>query len=612
MPKTRSRMQIVRTIQAELAPFPGRLSGSLRDTVGIIVALLAAMTLRVPGISLALAILFMLQRERPGLSLRSGLNIFGGAALACVCSLVWVQMTDGTDVTRFFGMMLGIFIAAIGMSGTSFALLFTNFGFYGFLDLAAWDAHQRSGAIVASNLHNLASLAIVLASAIAVEYLFGVSHPADELKLEMQRRRSALARFFRALASDGRTLQRGELRSLQNAVVQYAHAGDRHLNKLYNRFRDDSSDVSQVPIGIHYRIGLLTRVLEKSALLSLTRQRNAGDAAYLIAIAELCERQLPDTEQPQIPFPVNAPPLLKEIQSELTQYFASMEHRRDNIELVEQEPIRRTPLLAGFFLPNAFKTPDVTVRALKLTLAVMTCYVFYNAVAWPGILTCVVTVLFTGLSSTGAMKQKQLYRFSGGAIGAALGIATVSLLFPNMDSITSLVVVAGAVSFLSGWVLRSPKMGYVGVQIGFAFFLTTLPGFDNATLIAPARDRVIGIALGILVMWFIFDQLWPLRTSKALGQILERVGEAAIRLRYAASQKDDRKRARTLSKLRASMSLELASMQQLESAARFEFGPDHKRELAACRRLVRKIEEATADFYRDALLLSNSTNSDEP
>jgi hypothetical protein len=27
--------------------------------------------------------------------------------------------------------------------------------------------------------------------------------------------------------------------------------------------------------------------------------------------------------------------------------------------------------------------------------------------------------------------------------------------------------------------------------------------------ISPARDRLIGVALGILLMWFVFDQIWP-------------------------------------------------------------------------------------------------------
>ncbi len=83
--------------------------------------------------------------------------MFCGASLACACSLLWVQLTDGTDVARFLGMMLGIFISAFGMSATTFPLLFTIFGFYGFVDLSAWDAHQSSGAIVTSNLYNLRS-----------------------------------------------------------------------------------------------------------------------------------------------------------------------------------------------------------------------------------------------------------------------------------------------------------------------------------------------------------------------------------------------------------------------------------------------------------------------
>ena len=36
------------------------------------------------------------------------------------------------------------------------------------------------------------------------------------------------------------------------------------------------------------------------------------------------------------------------------------------------------------------------------------------------------------------------------------------------------------VAFVSGWVLRSPHVGSVGVQIGFAFFLTTLQGFAQS------------------------------------------------------------------------------------------------------------------------------------
>jgi multidrug resistance protein MdtO len=350
----------------------------------------------------------------------------------------------------------------------------------------------------------------------------------------------------------------------------------------------------------HYRIGLLTRVIEKSALIALARQSVANNERYLSQIAEQCDRLLRGESLSPQPLPANAPAPLREVHSKLRQYTTVNEFSQDDPASIGPELARPSSSNAGLFLPNVFQTGAAVTYALKLTLAATICYIFYSAIDWPGILTCVVTVLFTGLSSTGAMKQKQLYRFSGAAIGGVLGIATVSLLFPNMDSITSLTLVVGAVAFLSAWTLRSPRMRYVGVQIGFAFFLTTLPGFSATTLIAPARDRVIGIAAGILVMWFIFDQLWPVRTSTALSQVLRRIQESGRQLQHALNQCDSAMAARTEANLRAAVSLEFAVVQQLESAAHFDVGRGHKRELAASRRLIRQIESA-ADFYLEAL-----------
>jgi multidrug resistance protein MdtO len=600
---------MIRMIESELAPFPGRFSGSLRDTLGIVIALLFAMTLRIPGISLALALLFLLQRERPGLSLKSALNIFSGAALALAYSLVWVQLTDSSEVARVLGMMLLIFVAAFGMSASTKPVAFTIFGFYGFLYLSLWDGHRSADAIVRSSLYNLASLVIVLLSAVAVEYVFGSRHPASELKLGLQKRLEVLSRLFHVFAKPDHASQSTETRTLQNEVLQYAHAGDRHLNKLYNLIRDGEADLEDVPIGLSYRIGLLTRILEKSALVSLNGDNKTGDGLYFAALAEQCDRLLNSETSDLSSFPPNGPHLLEDIYAELLQYATAKEHGPQDTSSRSHEASSHPSFTAGLFLPDAFVTSASLMYALKLTLAAMVCYVFYNAIAWPGILTCVVTVLFTGLSSTGAMKQKQLYRFAGAAIGGALGIATVSLFFPNMDSITSLIVVVAAVALLSAWILRSPRIGYVGVQIGFAFFLTTLPGFGTATLIVPARDRMIGIAFGILSMWFIFDQLWPVRTSTVLKQVLGRIQSSTVRLGHPSSAGDSTEAMHMLTHLRASVSLDVVTTQQLETAARFDFGREHKRELAASRRLVRQIESAAADFYTKALSLKEKGSS---
>jgi multidrug resistance protein MdtO len=299
---------------------------------------------------------------------------------------------------------------------------------------------------------------------------------------------------------------------------------------------------------------------------------------------------------------------LVEIHTELLQYAASCASHEAAAHRTEVDTPRSKPSFR-LFLPGALQSGINTTYALKLTLAATLCYTVYNAIAWPGILTCVITVLFTGLSPTGQMKQRQIYRFFGTAVGGVLAISAEALLFPNMDSITSLVVVVAAVGFIAGWVLRSPHMGSVGTQIGFAFFLTTLQGFGATTQIAVARDRVIGVALGSLVMWFIFDQLWPVRTSQALTQILIRIRQAALQLNQVDLRQNPKNFAQTLSRLRVAVSMDLANTQVLESGAYFDFGRDHLRELLQTRRLVRKIEMAASEFYSEALRQGHNATS---
>jgi multidrug resistance protein MdtO len=589
-------------LQQELAPYPGRMSGSLRDTLAAVLAVILCMTLQVPGVSLALALMFLLQRDHPGVTLRTGLMIVLGPVTAAGASILWVQFTDGTETARFLGFMIGIFIAAFCTNATRFPLFWSIFGFYGALDMAAWDTHRTPDAIVASILYNLASLTIVVCCTIAVEYAFSMRQPVQKLQREMQERLRSLATFFHALAdTDPGTRCQGILES-HKQLTQYANAGDVYLNELYDRIRNSNPQLAQVPLGIHYRIGLLTRILDKASMFgySTLSPKRADHRAEYRAIAQLCDQMLVSAPPSSTEAFTTATPLpLREIVLELHQYANIPPTVQDHN--LQVSPERQLSGSFKLFHPGALNSAEIFQHALKLTLAATLCYILFNAVAWPGIATCMVTVLFTGLTSTGAMKQKQLYRIVGAAIGGILGIVVVSLFFPNMDSITALTMVVAPVAFLSGWVLRSPRISYVGVQIGFAFFLTALPGFTATTELAPARDRVIGIALGILTMWFIFDQLWPTRTSDALRSILSRIEEAAEQLRSLLDQPALQRDKRTFDELRSLVSSELAKMQQLLVSVYFESGWHRKREIAQSRRLVQQIEASSAGFYALAL-----------
>ncbi|RZU41281.1 FUSC family protein [Edaphobacter modestus] len=567
--------RLITAIHDELKPYPGRTLGTFRDALAIVLAMIAAMVLQLPGISLALALILLLQRESAGVTFRTALEIAGGAALGLAGVLLWVQATDGVEVMRFLGVALLVFTAGFGMAASRFPLVCTMFGFYGFVFLSSWDTHRSASAIVTTSLYQLASLCLALGTAVVVNFFFANRHPAEALHEELHKRLQLLCEVFQALASA--TSHRQAFSALHHKLLQLAAAGDAPLNQLYEEAKSYGAELEP---GLHFRIGLLARSMNTAAVLPFEEH----DAPSAAALASICETLLGGSAKP-LPLPPHASIAARSLYLRLSQYATGA-------QVTAPAPQARVEPATSFalFRPDAFRNTAASMYALKLTLSAMICYTLYNAIAWPGILTCVVTVLFTGLSTTGAMKQRQIFRLSGTCIGGAIALFSESVFFPNMDSITSLVLLAGAVALLSAWVSRSPSIGSVGVQITFAFFLTSLTGFSASATIAPARDRVIGVALGIAAMWLVFDQLWPLRPSQALRQIRDRIATSRDAV-FAAST------LASLGTLRQQVSADLATMQTLTLSAAFDFGHERGREFIRSRRLGREIEAAAAEFY---------------
>src|ERR1700674_3707459 len=59
----------------------------------------------------------------------------------------------------------------------------------------------------------------------------------------------------------------------------------------------------------------------------------------------------------------------------------------------------------------------------------------------------------------------------------------------------------------SWFITSSPRLSYFGVQVALAFYLINVQEFKIQTSLAVARDRVVGILLGLFMMWLVFDQL---------------------------------------------------------------------------------------------------------
>jgi multidrug resistance protein MdtO len=151
---------------------------------------------------------------------------------------------------------------------------------------------------------------------------------------------------------------------------------------------------------------------------------------------------------------------------------------------------------------------------------------------WPGIHTCIITCFFVSLGTVGETLHKAALRLAGCLVGAALGIATILLLMPQMTDLGDLLLALACVTFLAGWIASGgERSAYAGWQIGLAYYLTVLQGAGPTLDMETARDRIIGILLGNVVVAIIFTTIWPVSVADtvrgALARAIEQLGGLA-------------------------------------------------------------------------------------
>jgi multidrug resistance protein MdtO len=271
-------------------------------------------------------------------------------------------------------------------------------------------------------------------------------------------------------------------------------------------------------------------------------------------------------------------------------------------------PSSKVPIL----IPGALRQPQTIAFALKLSLCATLCYIIYLAVGWPGISTSIATVFITGLGTSGAIKQRLIFRVVGSLIGGiifALG-ATV-FLFPHMDSITSLVLLVTAVTFFSAWIVGGRQFNFVGLQTAFSFDLVVFSDFSAPTQLAPPRDRLVGILLALVIMSFVFDQIWPVRTVTAMRSALATIlrGVAAL-LRQSMAARTSAEFLRPADSFRAQIGRTVADIRTMNDTIEYEFGVDRSQHQHAGETILRAALTAVAFFWNGYAVLHREQDRD--
>ncbi len=169
-------------------------------------------------------------------------------------------------------------------------------------------------------------------------------------------------------------------------------------------------------------------------------------------------------------------------------------------------------------VPDAFSNPEYVRFAIKGALAATLCYVIITAADVTNeIYTAVITCMVCSLSTIGASAQKGLLRFTGAVLGGTMGVVTCLYIFPHIDSLGGFWIPFSVGTAVAAYVnFGSPRISYCGYQIGLAFYKVVLQGYGPVTELRVARNRLMGIALGLVVFGVIDTQLWPVRAGATI------------------------------------------------------------------------------------------------
>ena len=564
----------------DLKQTPGRLGGTLRITLASVILLVLMMVLQVPYMAYALFVVSMISAGSPAAGLRTGIATL--LVVVCVLAVAFavVILTDNDPVARVLSLAAMTFIAGMIAMSTNVPALGSIWGLIYGVAIGLWENHAPADRLVKTCLWLLAAVALAIGVSLAVVCVFALRSPVQRLADQLRSRYRALAVLFDAHAHESTDQQR---QMAAQSVSRLAAEGHRGMLELYQEIdRDLPRD--GLPIADQLHIITVAELLDASAAFAFNPDSSGPELrSRCRIIAQQCDQLAKELKSnPESALEAtDAKPLtnLDRVESLLRAMQTTTSRAAGAGPDLPPAPSEHLSLL----IPGALRKTENVAFALKISLCATLCYILYHAVDWPGISTAVTTVMVAGLVSTGAMKQKLTLRLIGATVGGlVLGIGAEVFLFPFMDSITSLVVVIGAVAFLSAWIVQGPRFSYVGIQIAFAFYLTSLEGFATPTALAPARDRLAGILLAVLVMWFVFDQVWPVRTiaemRRVVASVLKDVSRLVALIDTRLSHADQ---TRELDNLRARLAKQLSTVRALNDAAEYEFGADRENHIHA-------------------------------
>jgi multidrug resistance protein MdtO len=587
-------------LKEELAPYPGRAGIVARMVLAATLAMIICMTFRIPYGFQAAIFALLISRENLRATLQSAGTLLLYTGLGTAYVLVSARFVINVPILHFLWIIGSFFLAFYLLSTMTNYGASTTFIIVIAIGVPLWDRHLSAETNVEDTLRlTLATSVGVLVTA-AVELALARVRPGDDIVLPVAERLAAVESLLVCYIEDRPVDQ-----ATEKKITRLGMLGTSTLRRVL-RHSDYSKEYTAQMSGVVALVGRLVDIA--ASLTQLSFQSSSSDQNQLRNLAMTLASIRTDLMKRRIPVSVEFSPnykhsrrvpLLCEMENVVTLIPQAFTGSRSMEEYFL--PSDDTPRLK-IVTPDAFVNPEHFKFAVKGCVAASVSYIIYNSIAWPGISTAVTTCLLTALSTIGVSRQKQMLRFAGALIGGfVIGIGSQVFILPNLDSIAGFTVLFILVTALSSWFMTcSPRLSYFGLQVALAFYLINVQEFAVQTSLSVARDRVVGILLGLFIMWLVFDQLWGSPSAVEMKRIF--ISNLRLLAQLVREPLPGTERTWRSYSLRETINGNFNSVRSLADGVLFELGSSRQQDLAL-RSRIRQWQPPLQTFLVTRLLL---------
>jgi len=571
-------------LKEELAPYSGRAALVARMVICATLVMIITMTFRLPFGMHGAVFSLIISRESPRATLKHVRTTIIAFAFSAVYIFIGALFSLDDPTLRFLWIIGTLFVAFYAISAITDYVAATGFGILIAITISLWDMHVPAELKVENTLWAFAQTATACAITLLVELVFSGFRRGDDLRRAIAERLASVGELLNLLAADQPVDNK-----TKKSLTRLALTGTSRLRQTLR--------VSAYSLTYREQLGsvvaLVGRLVDIAANLTYLRIQSSSDddRNRFRALAQHIASLRDDLLSARIPPPIELSgsaevPLLREMEKTVALipdvFASSNDFSAKPTPQSEASPVR-------LFARDALSNSDHIKFGLKGCLAASLCYIIYTSLAWPGISTAVVTCILTALTTVGSSRQKQVLRVTGAIVGGVVaGIGSQVFILPYLDSIGGFTLLFIAVTIVGAWfATSSPRLSYFGVQFALAFFVINLQEFKMQTSLTVARDRVIGILLGLFMMWLVFDQLWSAPAVEEMKKSFITSLRLLGQLISVPLSKDIRVVIEQTSSLREKINTNLDKVRLLADAVLFEFGSSRQQDLALRRQIVR-------------------------